>query len=130
MDHLTPKQAFDFLSKDPTAVFVDCRSEMEFLFVGHPVGAMMIPWNDGPEWEINPHFVGQVKKAVGHSTNRPVVLICRSGNRSVDAGQTLESAGFSKVFNVLHGFEGELDEHHQRGKLSGWRNDGLPWEQV
>ena len=130
MDHLTPKETFDFLAKDPTAVFVDCRSEMEFLFVGHPVGAMMIPWNDGPEWEINPHFVGQVKKAVGHATNRPVVLVCRSGNRSIDAGEALEAAGFIKVFNVLHGFEGELDEHHQRGNISGWRKDGLPWEQV
>ena len=130
MDHLTPKQAHDFLASEPTAVFIDCRSEMEFLFVGHPVGAMMIPWNDGPDWEINPHFVGQVKKAVGHATQRPVVLICRSGNRSADAGMALEQAGFTKVFNVLHGFEGELDEHHQRGNLSGWRKDGLAWEQV
>ena len=55
MDHLTPRQAAEFLAKDHTAVFVDCRSEMEFLFVGHPVGAMMIPWNDGPDWEINPN---------------------------------------------------------------------------
>ena len=93
MDHLTPQQTAEFLKKEPTAVFVDCRSEMEFLFVGHPVGAMMIPWNDGPDWDINPHFVGQVKKAAGHSTNRPVVLVCRSGNRSVDAGLALESAG-------------------------------------
>ena len=130
MQHLTPKQAFDFLAKEPSAVFVDCRSEMEFLFVGHPVGAMMIPWNDGPEWEINPHFVGQVKKAVGLTISRPVVIACRSGNRSVDAGEALETVGFSRVINVLHGFEGELDEHHQRGKLSGWRKDGLPWEQV
>jgi len=130
MNHLTPHDAHALLSADPTAVFVDCRSEMEFLFVGHPVGAMMIPWNDGPDWEINPHFVGQVKKAAGHSTNRPVVLICRSGNRSVDAGQALEGAGFSKVYNVLEGFEGDLDDHHQRGNLGGWRKHGLAWEQV
>lgn len=130
MNHLTPRQTFDFLAQHPTAVFVDCRSEMEFLFVGHPVGAMMIPWNDGPDWEINPHFVGQVKKACGHSTNRPVVLICRSGNRSVDAGQALEAAGFTKVYNVLDGFEGELDEQHRRGRLGGWRKESLPWEQV
>ncbi len=130
MQHLKPKQAFDFLAQDPSAVFVDCRSEMEFLFVGHPIGAMMIPWNDGPDWDVNPHFVGQVKKAVGHSTARPVVIICRSGNRSVDAGQALEAAGFSSVFNVLEGFEGDLDARHQRGKLGGWRMEGLPWEQV
>lgn len=130
MQHLTPQEAFAFLAGNPTTVFVDCRSEMEFLFVGHAVGAMLIPWNDGPDWEINPHFVGQVKKAVGHATHRPVVLICRSGNRSTDAGVALEQAGFTKVFNVLHGFEGELDQHHQRGNTSGWRKDGLPWEQV
>jgi len=58
------------------------------------------------------------------------VLICRSGNRSVDAGLALEAAGFSNVTNVLEGFEGDLDEKHQRGKLGGWRHAGLPWEQV
>ena len=130
MKHLTPVEAANFLANDPSAIFVDCRSEMEFLFVGHPIGAMMIPWNDGPDWDINPHFVAQVKKAVGHSTSRPVVIICRSGNRSIDAGQALEAEGFSSVFNVREGFEGDLDATHQRGKLGGWRREGLPWEQV
>ena len=130
MDHLNPQETAAFLKKEPTAVFIDCRSEMEFLFVGHPVGALMIPWNDGADWDINPHFVGQVKKAAGHSTNRPVVLICRSGNRSVDAGLALEEAGFTNVTNVLEGFEGDLDENHQRGRRGGWRHAGLPWEQV
>ena len=65
----------------------------------------------------------------GHSGDRPVVLICRSGNRSVDAGKLLEEAGFTKVFNVLHGFEGELDDNHHRGATNGWRCDGLAWEQ-
>jgi rhodanese-related sulfurtransferase len=58
-----------------------------------------------------------------------VVLICRSGNRSVDAGHALEAAGFTRVFNVLHGFEGELDDNHHRGAMNGWRHEGLPWEQ-
>jgi len=127
MNHLTPKQAYDFLRKSPEAVFVDCRSEMEYLFVGHPVGAILIPWNDGPNWEVNPEFVGHVKKAA--SQNRPVVLICRSGNRSVDAGLALEKAGLTDVYNVLHGFEGELDDGHHRSTQSGWRYDGLPWAQ-
>ena len=129
MEHFTPKEASEFLHQHPEAVFIDCRSEMEFLFVGHPVGSIMIPWNDGPDWEINPHFVGQVKKAVGHSDHRPVILICRSGNRSLDAGIALEKAGFTRVYNVLEGFEGDLDDDRQRGKLGGWRMQGLPWEQ-
>jgi len=51
MEHLTPKEAYEFLKKNPEAVFIDCRSEMEFLFVGHPKDAILIPWNDGPNWK-------------------------------------------------------------------------------
>ena len=130
MKHLDPKQAFEFLKATPDALFIDCRSEMEYLFVGHPLGALHVAWNDGPDWEVNPHFVGQVKKLAGtnHAT-RSIVLICRSGNRSLDAGNALEEAGFTRIYNVLHGFEGELDEQHHRGTRTGWRHDGLPWEQ-
>ena len=127
MKHLTPKEAQDLLARDPQAVFVDCRSEMEYYFVGHPVGSQHVAWNDGPDWEINPHFVGQVKKVA--SMNRPIVLICRSGNRTIEAGEALEASGFKHVFNVLHGFEGDLDENHHRNSKNGWRVDGLPWEQ-
>ena len=127
MKHLTPLQAEQFLRENPDAVFIDCRSEMEYLFVGHPAGAHHVAWNDGPDWAINPHFVGQVSKIA--SVNRPVVVICRSGQRSVDAGHALEQAGFTDVVNVLEGFEGPLDAQHQRSKISGWRFHGLPWEQ-
>jgi rhodanese-related sulfurtransferase len=128
MKNMTPGEALAFLSANPQAVFVDCRSEMEFFFVGHPVGSQLVPWNDGPDWEINPHFVGQVKKVA--SMNRPVVLICRSGQRSLAAGLALEKAGFAEVYHVNDGFEGPLDEHRHRGKISGWRKEGLPWEQL
>jgi rhodanese-related sulfurtransferase len=128
MKHLKPRDAHEFLQHHPDAVLVDCRSEMEYLFVGHPIGAQHIAWNDGPDWNINPHFVGQVKKVV--SVDRPVVIICRNGQRSVDAGLALERAGFSNVMNVLEGFEGPLDERHQRSNVSGWRKEGLPWEQT
>jgi rhodanese-related sulfurtransferase len=128
MKDLTPAEALAFLGNNPQAVFVDCRSEMEFFFVGHPVGSQLVPWNDGPDWEINPHFVGQVKKVA--SMNRPVVLICRSGQRSLAAGLALEKAGFAEVYHVADGFEGPLDEKRHRGKISGWRKEGLPWEQM
>ena len=119
------------MSENPDAVFIDCRSEMEFMFVGHPVGAMMVPWYDGAEWDLNPHFVGQVKKLAGANfRNRPIVLICRSGHRTLEAAGALEAAGFQRVVNVLHGFEGPLDESHHRGSVSGWRQAGLPWEQL
>ena len=127
MKHLNPKEAYDFLHQNPEALLVDCRSEMEYLFVGHPAGAHPVAWNDGPDGTINPHFVGQMQKIA--SVNRPVVLICRSGQRSVDAGISLRNRDFSEVINVLEGFEGPIDEQHQRSKISGWRFHGLPWEQ-
>jgi len=128
MKHLTPKQAFEFLKSNPEAVFVDVRSDIEHMFVGHPEGAMLIPWIDGPDWEVNPDFVSQIKKAA--SANRPVVLICRSGKRSQEAGETLEKAGLTEVYNVLHGFEGDLNDEHHRNSINGWRFDGLPWVQT
>lgn len=129
MKHLTPKEAHQFLHDNPDALLIDVRSEIEFLFVGHPVGAIHVSWNDGPDWDVNPHFVGEVRKLAGHGGGRPVVLICRSGNRSESAGEALIEAGFRNVYNVLHGFEGELDDKHHRNSVSGWRFEGLPWEQ-
>jgi rhodanese-related sulfurtransferase len=57
------------------------------------------------------------------------VLICRSGKRSLEAGNLLLKEGFENVYNVKDGFEGEPDEHHHRSTLGGWRYEGLPWEQ-
>jgi len=61
---------------------------------------------------------------------RPVLLICRSGKRTLDAGKALEAAGFSDVAHVVHGFEGELNEQFKRSSVNGWRFEGLPWEQM
>jgi len=128
MKHLQPKEAFEFMKTNPEAVFIDVRSEMEHMFVGHPRGSILIPWVDGPDWEIDPNFVSKVRKAA--SVNRPVVLICRSGRRSADAGEALEKAGIKEVYNVAHGFEGDLDDSHHRNSHNGWRFDGLPWAQT
>jgi rhodanese-related sulfurtransferase len=128
MQHLEPKQAFEFLQANPEAVFIDVRSEMEHMFVGHPRGSILIPWVDGPDWEIDPQFVAKVRKAA--SVNRPIVLICRSGRRSADAGMALEAAGMKDIYNITHGFEGDLDDSHHRNSHSGWRFDGLPWAQT
>ncbi len=129
LQHMTPKEAFEFLQQHPEALFIDCRSEMEYWFVGHPIGAVNVPWADGPNWERNLHFESEVRKLAGDGIHRPVVVICRSGNRSVSAGEALLAAGFTHVINVVHGFEGDLDEHHHRSTRNGWRHDGLPWEQ-
>ena len=133
---LTARQAHAMLDDDPRSVLIDVRSNMEFLFVGHAKGSISIPWIDEPDWVINPHFVTEVRKVllggVSCSTEvgcAPVILICRSGIRSLEAGAVLVESGFSSVFNVSDGFEGELDDQHHRSAQGGWRFEGLPWEQ-
>jgi rhodanese-related sulfurtransferase len=130
MIHLTPQETWAYLQAHPQALFVDVRMEIEYLYVGHPPGVVHVPWYEYPEMTPRrEHFVEQVKREAG-SVDRPVVLICRSGKRTVEAGQALEAAGFGAVVNVLHGFEGELDANFQRGQVNGWRHAGLPWEQL
>jgi len=133
---ITPQEAWQIVQDEPRAVMVDVRSDMEFLFVGHPVGAIHIPWIDYPDWKLNPNFVTEVRKLVlggicreGSNPGAPILLICRSGKRSLEAGIQLIKEGFCDVYNIGEGFEGELDEHHHRSTLGGWRCAGLPWEQ-
>ncbi len=108
---------------------LDCRTEIEHMYVGHPVGAEHVAWQDGPDWEIDPCFADKVRRVLKGDLSRPVLIICRSGSRSVDAGEALEAAGFSNVINVLEGFEGPLDDDFHRGTQGGWRFRGLPWQQ-
>jgi rhodanese-related sulfurtransferase len=137
MNHLTPLEAWELLQTEPGTLLVDIRSDMEYLFVGHPVGAVHIPWINEPSWSINENFVTEIRQLLlGESCTEekrkgcsPVILICRSGQRSVDAGRSLLQAGLRYVAHVVEGFEGELDKRFRRSTLGGWRFHGLPWEQ-
>ena len=133
---LSPKAAYDYLQNTEGSLLIDIRSSMEYLFVGHPVGSVHIAWIDEPDWEVNPYFVAEIERAVSGrykyaapKQDAAVVLICRSGKRSQEAGEALLAAGFERVLHIEEGFEGERDEHHHRGTLGGWRFHGLPWEQ-
>ena len=136
LHNISPKSAAQMLHDDPRAILVDIRSSMEFLFVGHPVGAVHLPWIDEPDWEVNPHFVAEVRKLMlggavcdVEEGCAPIVLICRSGKRSLEAGKVLLAAGLSSIFHIDEGFEGDLNDVHQRSSIGGWRFHGLPWEQ-
>ncbi len=133
---LTPQQAWDMFQEDHRAMLVDIRSSMEYLFVGHPSGAVHVAWIDEPDWVVNPHFATDIRKLMlgGVACEpgddcAPIILICRSGKRSKEAGHKLIEDGLENIYHVGEGFEGELDEHHQRSTVGGWRFRGLPWEQ-
>ncbi|PCI06233.1 MAG: sulfurtransferase [Gammaproteobacteria bacterium] len=131
---ISATDAWDICQKEPRALLIDVRSSMEYLFVGHPQGAVHIPWIDEPDWVINKNFVTEIRKlALGglleSSDDVPIILICRSGNRSDDAGKALIEAGIQTVYHIDEGFEGELDDTHHRSTVGGWRFHNLPWEQ-
>lgn len=127
---LSLEAAWDMLSSNPSAVLIDVRTQAEWNFVGVPdlrsidQELQLVEWITYPEGSPNPDFVAQA--AAGLDTQQPVLLLCRSGARSLAAAEALSAAGFSTTYNVVAGFEGDLDaEGHRHG---GWK-DALPWRQ-
>ena len=121
-----PQLAWE-LASTGQAVLVDVRTTEERKFVGHVPGSLHVAWASGTALTRNPRFVRELEaKASKDST---VLLLCRSGKRSDLAAEAAAKAGFTRVFNVLEGFEGEIDEHRHRGRLGGWRAHDLPWVQ-
>jgi rhodanese-related sulfurtransferase len=148
MQNLTPQETYQFLIKNRQAAFIDCRTESEYFLVGHALipapgqeadanfdlnkawRPEQLSYSDTSGTEVNPNFLPACEQFIGADKARPVVIICRSGRRSVFAARELEARGYQTVINVLHGFEGELNARDQRGVLNGWRQDSLPWEQL
>ena len=125
-----PKQAYEILQNTDNAVLIDVRSTMEYQFVGHPVDAVHVPLKEPPDWETKDGFVDDVKTVLKEqSSDTPLLMLCRSGARSAAAGEMLMNAGYTNVYNVLEGFEGDKDEQGHRNTVGGWRFHQLPWEQ-
>jgi len=95
--------------------------------VGHVPESLHVAWATGTAMQRNPRFVRELEAKV--SKDQAVLLLCRSGKRSAAAAEAATKAGFNQAFNVLEGFEGELDLQGQRGHQDGWRHHGLPWVQ-
>jgi rhodanese-related sulfurtransferase len=130
MKNLLPQEAWHYLQEQPNVLFVDVRMEIESLYVGRPPGVVNVPWYEYPELQADPAGFAAAVAREAQDKAQPVLLICRSGQRTLDAGRALEAAGFANVAHVVHGFEGDLDAQFRRSTLSGWRFEGLPWEQM
>lgn len=121
------------LVEHPEAVLVDVRTKAEWTFVGTPdlsgLGreALFIEWNstDGTH---NERFVEDLQAAGVTPGERPVLFLCRSGNRSKGAAAAATAIGIGPSYNIVEGFEGDPDDDGHRG-TTGWRADGLPWRQ-
>jgi len=121
-----PREAWA-LVESGLAQLIDVRSAEERKFVGHVPGSTHVAWASGTSLTRNPRFVRELEARL--KKDEVAVLLCRSGRRSALAAEAAAKAGFTAVFNVLEGFEGELDAQQQRGHAEGWRFHGLPWVQ-
>jgi rhodanese-related sulfurtransferase len=145
--YLSAKEAAEFVKKNASrSLFLDIRTPAETAFVGMPamvdanVPYMVEPdfpvWDDAKntlQLELNPDFLAEVRRrlsAKGLTPDDPVVLICRSGDRSAAASNLLAEAGFKIAYTVVDGFEGDLaagGPNAGRRAVNGWKNSDLPW---
>ncbi len=121
---VTPEQAWQWVQAGE-AVLVDVRSDAEREWVGFVPGAVAVAWKQWPGMALNPRFDEEIRAAAG---GRKLVLLCRSGVRSAVAARRATELGL-QAYNILEGFEGDLDEQARRGRRGGWRYRDLPWRQ-
>jgi rhodanese-related sulfurtransferase len=123
---LTPSEACEVWQLAPGAKLVDVRTRAEWDWVGRIPGAVEIEWMIYPGNQPNRDFLAQLKRQV--DSESLVMFLCRSGVRSQKAACLATEAGYSGCYNILEGFEGDIDATGQRGKIGGWRKAGLPWK--
>ncbi len=125
--NIDSQEAFELLKK-PATYLIDVRTIAEYVYVGHPEMAYNIPLLFWVERELdrspNPNFLDDVKSLF--KPDDTLILICRSGGRSVAAYRLLSKAGFQNLYNIKSGFEGERGENGLRS-VNGWKNSGLPY---
>ena len=124
---ISPQLAWHWV-QNGEAVLVDVRTDAERAWVGQVPGAVPLALKQWPGMALNPDFDAQLQAIAAQSGTPKIVLLCRSGVRSVAAAQRAAQLGLA-AYNILQGFEGDADAQGQRGKIGGWRFHGLPWSQ-
>lgn len=125
---LLPHEARELLQIAPGTRLIDVRSRAELEFNGSIPDAVHVEWQAWPGWVHNRHFLVQLDHAA--DPEALLIFICRSGQRSHLAAVACTEAGHGNCYNVLEGFEGDLNKASgHRNELNGWKQRGLPWAQ-
>lgn len=134
------KEAFNLLQKDNNSVLIDVRTFEEFNFVGLPNASsfdnrlILLPWQIFPQMEENSEFDHGLEDALKQifgttSKETKLIFLCKVGGRSFQAATYASNIGYKNSYNIISGFEGDLNELEQRGKINGWKAANLPWRQ-
>jgi rhodanese-related sulfurtransferase len=139
--YVTAKEAYAKWQAAPDQVkILDVRTPEEYLFVGHPTMAWKIPVAvQSYEWDSEkkqfplqplPDFAVRVSQIA--KPGDTLMAMCRSGGRSAIAVNMLAKAGFTNVYNIVDGMEGDANADSDSVARSqplkdGWKNSGCPW---
>ena len=138
--YVTAREAYEMWQTDPERIKVlDVRTFEEYVLIGHAAMAANIPLAFPTyNWDANKGNYSVVgnKDFIAHAQerfqpNEQILVMCRSGGRSAMAVNGLAKAGFTKVYNVIDGFEGDKVEdpesvYHGKRMRNGWKNSA-PW---
>jgi rhodanese-related sulfurtransferase len=108
--NVRPEEAKDILELDSTVVYIDVRTEQEFMN-GHVPKSVNIPvvWPDPSTRRMkpNPDFVRVLSEHF--PKNKRIIVGCQAGGRSQMAAELLSQEGFEDVSNMQGGFGGARD---------------------
>lgn len=128
-------------------MLIDVRTRAEAAYVGMATTAdalvpymehseLMNEWDDKRQtYDVfnNANFLPELERRLkekGLGKDTTLILMCRSGDRSSKAADALAHAGYTRVFSVVDGFEGDAAKDGPKvGQrvVNGWKNAGLPW---
>lgn len=103
---IMPWDVPDFLAAHPDALLLDIRERDEFSRA-RIEGSLNVPrgiLESAAEWDY-----AETEPDLVTARDKPVVIICRSGNRSAFATETLLQMGFTDVRSVKLGVKGWND---------------------
>jgi rhodanese-related sulfurtransferase len=103
---VSPTQAWAWFQAGE-AVMVDVRTKEELHFVDQVPGSLHVAWANGTAMNRNPRFVKEMEAKL--QKQQTILLLCRSGKRSAEAAKVATQAGFTQVYNIAQGFEGDLN---------------------
>jgi rhodanese-related sulfurtransferase len=137
---ISAKDAFALLKNESRSILIDVRTQEEFTFVGladlrdAENRLALLPWKLLPDMRQNPEFTNSLikilKEAFGENAfDAKLIFLCRSGSRSDQAANHATTIGFDNCYNIISGFEGDINDEGHRGYTNGWKADQLPWRQ-